>query len=108
MRCASCGYQNVSHASKCIKCNEPLSNDASVKVGSASQDVEVKKTVIGKAANPVDFIDSQNSGQPAATKAQESPVTPVNKAAASEELRGTINPWNQARFETIEFIPVAR
>lgn len=108
MRCASCGYQNVSHALKCIKCNEPLSNDASAKAGSGSQDVEVKKTVIGKAANPADFIDSQNSGQPAATKAQESPVTPSKKAPASEELRGTINPWNQARYETIEFVPVAR
>lgn len=107
MRCASCGYQNVSHASKCIKCNEPLSNASSTKTDSSSQDVEVKKTVIGKAANPADFIDSQNSGQPAASKAQESPVTPAKKAA-SEEIRGTINPWNQARYETIEFVPVAR
>ena len=108
MRCVSCGYQNVSHASKCIKCNEILSNAASAKADSASQDVEVKKTVIGKAANPADFIDSQNSGQPAATKAQDNPVTPVKKAAVSEELKGTINPWNQARYETIEFVPVAR
>lgn len=107
MRCASCGYQNVSHASKCIKCNEPLSNASSTKTDSSSQDVEVKKTVIGKAANPADFIDSQNSGQPAATNAQESSVTPAKKAA-SEEIRGTINPWNQARYETIEFVPVAR
>lgn len=108
MRCANCGYQNVSHASKCIKCNELLSNADSAKVHSASQDVEVKKTVIGKAANPADFIDSQNSGKAAAAKAQASPVTPAKKAAASEELRATINPWNQARYETIEFVPVPR
>ena len=47
-------------------------------------------------------------GQPAATKAQDNPVTPIKTAGASEELRGTINPWNQARYETIEFVPVAR
>jgi len=108
MRCSNCGYQNVSHASKCIKCNELLTNSASGSANSVNQDVEVKKTVIGKAANPADFIDGQNSSQPAATKVQDNPVTPIKTAGASEELRGTINPWNQARYETIEFVPVAR
>ena len=108
MRCSNCGYQNVSHALKCIKCNEPLSNAVSAKANSGSQDVEVKKTIIGKAANPADFIDSKNSDRLTPTKAQDNPVTPPKKAKDSEELRGTINPWNQARYETVEFVPVAR
>lgn len=107
MRCSNCGYQNVSHALKCIKCNEPLSNAASAKANSGSQDVEVKKTIIGKAANPADFIDSKNSDQRTPTKAQDNSAPPI-KAKTSEELRGTINPWNQARYETIEFVPGAR
>jgi hypothetical protein len=108
MRCANCGYQNVSHASKCIKCNEPLtSSNAKSNDNSKDQVVSVKKTVIGKAANPNDFIDGKNS-TPKKSKEQMKKDKPSNSDKGGEELRGTINPWNQAKFETIEFIPTSR
>ena len=42
MRCDSCGYQNVSHAINCIKCNEPL-NGQSPSRPVDKDSIEVKK-----------------------------------------------------------------
>lgn len=108
MRCASCGYQNVSHASKCIKCNESLLGADSIGEQKASQsNAEVKKTVIGKAADPKDFIDQNNEvkSSPSNSSGKNEPTPSENP---SEMLRATINPWNQPRFETIEFVPLER
>lgn len=109
MRCASCGYQNVSHASKCIKCNESLSGGGSNSASQQDSDVAIKKTVIGKPANPQDYIDAHESNQSKGSsysKKDDVPAKSIDKSG--ETLRGTINPWNQARYETIQFVPMTR
>ena len=109
MRCDSCGYLNVSHASKCIKCNEPLkSSDSKNNERSKEEVVSVKKTVLGKAANPNDFIDGNNSTPKNNKEEMKKEDKPSNSDNGVEELRGTINPWNQPKYETIEFIPTSR
>jgi hypothetical protein len=108
MRCISCGYQNVSHASKCIKCNESLLGADSIGEPKVQQgNAEVKKTVIGKAADAKDFIDQNNEVEstPSSSSGKNEPPKTENPA---EVLRATINPWNQPRFETIEFVPLER
>lgn len=109
MRCESCGYQNVSHASKCIKCNESLSVGGSSPSSQQDSDVAIKKTVIGKSANPEDYIDAHDSKAAKKTLTEKEEVHSVKKEEkGADTLRGTINPWNQARYESIEFIPMAR
>jgi len=108
MRCPNCGYQNVSHALKCIKCNEPFtSSDSKNNDSSKDEVVSVKKTVIGKVADPNDFIDGKNV-TPKNSKEQMKKDKPSNSDKGVEELRGTINPWNQPKYETIEFVPASR
>lgn len=107
MRCSSCGYQNVSHASKCIKCNEPLTKVQGENSQSPNEDLAVKKTMIGKSADPADFIDGIQPSQ-----GKDAQTEDVGSATKEEDpkdgFKGTINPWNQARHEFIEFIPTTR
>ena len=107
MRCGNCGYMNVSHAKFCIKCNEPLNNQSSPE-SKAKDSIAAKKTIIGKPADPNDYIDLGNSNSPEIPK--ESDKNPQSKSPTESDgnLRATINPYNQPLFETIEFIPLAR
>ena len=107
MRCDSCGYQNVSHAINCIKCNEPL-NGQSPSRPVDKDSIEVKKTVIGKPANPDDYIDSSDIKSSKLPEVNDKKSPSPSQSEPDGKLRATINPYNQARFETIEFIPVVR
>ena len=107
MRCDNCGYQNVSHAINCIKCNEPL-NGQSPSRPVDKDSIEVKKTVIGKPANPDDYIDSSDIKSSKLPEVNDEKSPSPSQSEPDGKLRATINPYNQARFETIEFIPVVR
>lgn len=109
MRCASCGYQNVSHASKCVKCNEFLTHSNPSNKPNDDVDVAIKKTVIGRAANPEDYIDASHSQQLKSSQVEKEEVSSADDVIDEKEtLRGTINPWNQPKYETIQFVPMAR
>lgn len=105
MRCDNCGYKNVSHASKCIKCNESFGGTGN----SPASDIheEIKGTVRGQAANSDEYIDKSSASvaSPEAVKAEKAPAKPNQPG---EDFLGTINPYSRPKVDSITFQPISR